>query len=122
MAASAKCGRTIKTKPIKKKFKKLKAYDKKIEKNGLKIMAFFRLIPLFPFNGLNYAMGLTKIKIKDYILGTLCILPGTFVYTYLGATATDLRSPQFYLALTFLAVLILVPTIYKKWKGKHVVK
>ena len=40
------------------------------EKNGFLVMLFLRFIPLFPFNGLNFAMGLTRIKFKDYVLAT----------------------------------------------------
>jgi uncharacterized membrane protein YdjX (TVP38/TMEM64 family) len=102
---------------IEKKFKTIHEYDKKIEKNGIKIMLFLRLIPLFPFAALNYAMGLTRIKTKDYIVASFIgMIPGTFVYTYIGTTATDLRSPEFYLALSLLALLIIIPSAIKKYK------
>jgi uncharacterized membrane protein YdjX (TVP38/TMEM64 family) len=104
-------------KRIQKKYTQLKEYDKKIEQNGLKVMLFLRLLPVFPFAGMNYAMGLTKMKTKDYFLGTLVgIIPGTFVYIYIGATATDLRSPQFYFALTLLSLLVIIPALIKKYK------
>ena len=46
-----------------------------------------RLVPLFPFNGLNFGCGLTAIRTRDYVLATaIGILPGTFVYQYLFAT------------------------------------
>jgi len=49
---------------LKNKFKKIYEYDEKIEKKGFLVMLFLRLVPLFPFNGLNFSMGLTKIKPK----------------------------------------------------------
>jgi uncharacterized membrane protein YdjX (TVP38/TMEM64 family) len=104
---------------IEKKFTKLKDYDKGIEKNGIQIMLFLRLIPLFPFAALNYAMGLTKIKARDYIFASFIgMIPGTFVYSYIGATATDIRSPEFYFALFLLALLIIIPTVIKKYKER----
>ena len=48
-------------------------------------MAFTRLVPLFPFFLLNYALGLTRIRVMHYILATyLFMLPGAFAFTYLG--------------------------------------
>jgi uncharacterized membrane protein YdjX (TVP38/TMEM64 family) len=44
-----------------------------------------RLVPLFPFNLLNYALGLTQIKILSYTVATYAfMLPGALAYTYLG--------------------------------------
>ena len=48
-------------------------------------MFLIRLSPAFPFNLLNYAMGLTEISLKDYVIGTTGILPGTVRYVYLGS-------------------------------------
>jgi uncharacterized membrane protein YdjX (TVP38/TMEM64 family) len=49
-------------------------------------MLLVRLLPIFPFNGVNFGAGLTKIGLPTYVLATaLGILPGTFVYQYLFA-------------------------------------
>lgn len=86
------------------KFKTLDEYDKKIEENGLGVVLFLRFAPLFPFNGLNFALGLTKVTLKDYFFGTLFgIIPGTFAYTYFGESLASLNPGQI-----FLAVLVLV--------------
>ena len=46
---------------------------------------FLRLVPLFPFNFLNPVLGVTEVKFKDYFFGTIIgIIPGTFVFVYLG--------------------------------------
>jgi len=104
---------------LKDKFKKLYEYDKKIESAGLSVMLFLRLIPLFPFNGLNFAMGLTKMKWWQFVIGTFIgIIPGTFVYVNLGATGFNILSPTFYIAIALLAVLALLPAIYKWTKKK----
>jgi len=56
-----------------------------VESEGWRFVAFVRLVPLFPFNLLNYALGLTRIRLSDYILtSALCMLPGAVAYTWLG--------------------------------------
>ena len=65
--------------------KKLEAYDEKIGAHGFLTVLFLRFVPLFPFNGLNYGLGFTKVTVKDYFFGTLFgIIPGTFAYVYFG--------------------------------------
>jgi len=64
---------------------RLKALKRGVEGEGWKFVAFVRLVPLFPFNLLNYALGLTKIKLGHYSLATyICMLPGAIAYTYIG--------------------------------------
>jgi len=104
---------------LKDKFNKLYEYDEKIEKNGFLVMLFFRLVPLFPFNGLNFAMGLTKIKFKHYFLATfLGIIPGTFILANIGGTSSDVMSPQFIFSIVLFVLLILILPIYKYAKKK----
>ena len=56
-----------------------------VEKEGWRFVAFVRLIPLFPFSLVNYALGITRIQFISYIAASfLFMLPGTFAYTYLG--------------------------------------
>lgn len=56
-----------------------------VEAEGWKFVAFTRLVPLFPFNLLNYALGLTRISSRAYVVTTLvCIAPASFAYTWLG--------------------------------------
>lgn len=100
------------------KWKKLAEYDKKIEENGLGVVLFFRLAPVFPFNGLNFALGLTKVTFKDYFWGTLVgIIPGTFAYVYLGDSLASLNLIQIIFAMVLLAVLSVGAgkLIKKKW-------
>ena len=64
---------------------KLKQLKQGVEDEGWRFVAFVRLVPLFPFNLLNYALGLTRIRLSHYLVATyLCMLPGAFAYTYLG--------------------------------------
>jgi uncharacterized membrane protein YdjX (TVP38/TMEM64 family) len=71
---------------------KFKAIDEAIAREGRKIIFLIRLSPAFPFNLLNYALGLTKVSLKDYVLGTTCIIPGTIMYVYLGSLAGNLAT------------------------------
>jgi uncharacterized membrane protein YdjX (TVP38/TMEM64 family) len=56
-----------------------------VEEEGWRFVAFVRLVPLFPFNLLNYALGLTKIDFTTYLLtSAICMIPGALAYTWLG--------------------------------------
>ena len=56
-----------------------------VEVEGWRFVAFTRLVPLFPFNVLNYALGLTRIPFVHYLVASLIfMLPGALAYTYLG--------------------------------------
>ncbi|BAZ42983.1 hypothetical protein NIES4101_89550 [Calothrix sp. NIES-4101] len=72
------------------KYPKFKAVDKAVAREGLKIVFLTRLSPLFPFNLLNYAFGITQVSIKDYILGSIGMIPGTIMYVYIGSLTSDL--------------------------------
>lgn len=71
---------------------RFKAIDEAIAREGGKIVFLIRLSPAFPFNLLNYALGLTKVSVKDYIWGTTGIIPGTIMYVYLGSLAGSLAT------------------------------
>ncbi len=97
---------------------RLKIFDEGAERHGFKAVLFVRLIPLFPFNIVNYGAGLSKIKFKDFFLATFVgIIPGTFAYVNLGNSITDIRSRRFVLAIAFLILLIIIPLLYKRFKG-----
>ena len=68
-----------------------RAVDEAILKEGWKIVLLARLSPLFPFNFLNYALGLTQVRVKEYVLASwVGMLPGTLLYVYLGSLAGNL--------------------------------
>jgi len=72
---------------------KFAAMDRAIGRDGLKMVILIRLSPAFPFNLLNYAMGLTRVRLRDYILGFWAgMLPGTVMWVYLGTTITSLTA------------------------------
>lgn len=67
------------------------AVDDAVGKEGFKIVFLMRLSPIFPFNFLNYALGLTKIKFRDYaVASAIGMIPAEFMYVYLGSAARSL--------------------------------
>lgn len=70
---------------------KFQAIDEAVARQGFKIVLLTRLSPVFPFNLLNYAFGLTRVRLRDYVLASwIGMLPGTVMYVYIGATAKSL--------------------------------
>lgn len=101
-------------------FKKIFAYNKGLEENGFQVVLFLRLVPLFPFNGLNFALGLTRVKFRDYALATaIGIIPGAFAFVYFGSSLASFDPWQIALAALLLFILIFAPTLYKKHKKKR---
>lgn len=67
---------------------RLRAIDTAVGREGFKIVLLLRLSPLFPFNVLNYALSLTRVKLRTFVLASfLGMLPGTAMYVYLGSLA-----------------------------------
>ena len=70
---------------------KFRAIDRAVARQGFKIVLLTRLSPIFPFNLLNYAFGLTRVSFRDYVLASwIGMLPGTVLYVYLGSLLTNL--------------------------------
>lgn len=69
---------------------RLDAIDRAIEHGGFKIVFLLRLSPVIPFNVLNYALALTRVRPRDYVLASfLGMLPGTLLYVYLGSLVSN---------------------------------
>ena len=68
------------------------AIDRAVGEEGRKIVFLLRLSPVFPFNLLNYALGLTKVSLIDYTIASLGMLPGTLLYVYLGKLGGDVAA------------------------------
>ncbi len=71
---------------------RFKAIDEAVGKEGLKIVILTRLSPVFPFNLLNYGYGITGVSLKDYVIGSLGMIPGTIMYVYIGSLAGSLAT------------------------------
>lgn len=66
------------------------AIDQAVAREGWKIVFLARLSPVFPFNLLNYALGLTRVSLAGYVLSSwVGMMPGTVVYVYLGSLARE---------------------------------
>src|SRR5262249_6857951 len=64
------------------------AIDRAVADEGWKIVGLTRLSPVFPFNLLNYGFGVTRVKLRDYVLASwIGMMPGTILYVYLGSLA-----------------------------------
>jgi uncharacterized membrane protein YdjX (TVP38/TMEM64 family) len=68
------------------------AIDRAVGEQGLKIVLLLRLSPVFPFNLLNYGLGLTRVHFRDYLIASLGMIPGTVLYVYYGWVAGDVAA------------------------------
>ena len=68
-------------------FPKVQIMEKAVKREGLKVIVLTRLSPLFPFGLLNFTYGLSEVKVRDFTLGMIGILPGTVLYCSLGSLA-----------------------------------
>lgn len=87
-----------------------------VEGEGWRFVAFVRLVPLFPFNLLNYALGLTRIRLLHYLIASyVFMLPGAIAYTYLGYAGREAIGggegliQKILIALAMLAVVAFLP-------------
>ncbi|MFM6195251.1 MAG: TVP38/TMEM64 family protein [Planktothrix sp.] len=72
-------------------YENFQAIDQAVGEEGWKIVGLTRLSPIFPFNLLNYAFGLTNVSLKDYFLASwIGMLPGTILYVYVGSLVGSL--------------------------------
>ena len=71
---------------------KFAAIDRAVGREGFKIVALLRLSPVFPFNLLNYSLGLTRVRFLHYLLASVAMLPGTLLYVYYGKAAGSLAA------------------------------
>ena len=106
---------------------KLKKYDDAIERNGFAAVLYLRLV-YFPFTPMNFGMGLTKVRFKDYFFGTgLGIIVGTFIFTFFIGTLKDvwasgnwgeLISFKVFFSIALFVFSFFIPKIIKKIKGE----
>jgi uncharacterized membrane protein YdjX (TVP38/TMEM64 family) len=69
------------------------ALDRATAVQGFKIVLLLRLSPVFPFNLLNYALALTRVRFRDYALASwIGMFPGTVMYVYVGSTIGELAA------------------------------
>ncbi|MBI1820276.1 MAG: TVP38/TMEM64 family protein [Nitrospirae bacterium] len=98
---------------------KFQAVDKGVEEKGWVYVAITRLIPIFPYNLLNYAFGLTRIKFFEYLLTSwLCMLPATAAYVIFSSSLLEIVkgkiSKELLFGLILLALVTIIPMVYRK--------
>lgn len=100
---------------------RLQALLEGVAREGWRFVAFVRLVPLFPFNLLNYALGLTRIRLSTYVLtSAVCMLPGAAAYTYLGYAGREAAAgaqgaiQKGLIALALLAAVAFLARLLKK--------
>lgn len=71
---------------------KFEIVDQAVAREGLKIVFLLRLSPAFPYNLLNYALGLTSVRFRDYFLASAGMIPATFLYVYYGKALGSLAA------------------------------
>ena len=92
--------------------KRLRELD---SKGGFLLLIILRLIPAVPYNLINYAFGLSSMSYSTYILAsTLGIIPGTFAFINIGDKALDVTSPDFWMAIGLLLLLLAVTSFLGK--------
>lgn len=104
---------------------RLKQLLEGVEKEGWRFVAFVRLVPLFPFNLLNYALGLTRIRLSHYIITSyITMLPGAMAYTYVGYAGREAVAggeamiQKGLLALGLLALLVFLPRLVTRMRQR----
>jgi uncharacterized membrane protein YdjX (TVP38/TMEM64 family) len=86
-------GRYLARRPVEERidrYERFAAVDRAVGRDGLRMVFLLRLSPVFPFSLLNYALGLTSVRFRDYMLAGFGMLPGTLLYVYYGKVAGDL--------------------------------
>lgn len=93
---------------------KLGNFDRISSDHGLLIIILLRVTPLLPVDAISYGAGLSNISVWDFILGTaIGILPGTFVYVYLGSLFRSLSMERLIIAIILFIAAMLIPFIWK---------
>lgn len=107
---------------------KLGKYDDAIERNGFATVLYLRLV-YFPFTPLNFGMGLTKVRFRDYIFGTgLGIIVGTFIFIFFIGTLKEvwasgnwaqLLSSKVFFSMALFIFSLFIPKIINKFKKRY---
>lgn len=96
-----------------------------VSSEGWRFIAFVRLVPVFPFNLLNYALGLTRIPFIAYVVASwIFMLPGAIAYTWLGYAGREALAGgegmirNISIALALLAAVAFLPRLVRKLREK----
>jgi uncharacterized membrane protein YdjX (TVP38/TMEM64 family) len=103
---------------------KLRTLDDKVAQHGWKIVAFTRLVPVFPYFLLNYAFGITRVSFAAFFLATFFgMMPATIAFVYFSSHILDVLkgriSSGFIIGLVLVILVSLIPLAYKKLKANR---
>lgn len=108
-------GKTTVDEIAEKRFKKIIYYNDRIEANGFLTVLLLRITPLIPYNGLNFALAYSPVKMRDYTLATaIGITPGVIAYVYLGEAVASLSTGNIVLAGVGIGVYMLLTWLLAK--------
>jgi len=98
---------------------KIHDLDASTEANGFKMILYLRLMLIFPFDPINIAAGLSRIRFRDFALASFIgLIPASYIEAVLGSSLGDFRSPQFILAAIAWVLMIAIPLLVKKWRSR----
>ncbi len=104
-----KLGKTTVDAFVENKFKRITDYNDQVEKNGFLTVLLLRITPLIPYNGLNFALAYSPVRLRDYALATLIgNAPSIVAYVYLGEAIASLSATNITYAVIGIAVYMLL--------------
>jgi uncharacterized membrane protein YdjX (TVP38/TMEM64 family) len=99
-----------------------------VDAEGWRFVAFARLVPIIPFNLLNYALGLTRIRLVPYVIASfIFMLPATVAYVYSGWVGGETLAgegtlvdavPHIVAAFAGLGILAAIPRLIQRWRAR----
>lgn len=99
---------------------KIHDLDASTEANGFKLILYLRLMLIFPFDPINIAAGLSRIRLRDFALASFIgLIPASIIEAILGSSLGDFRSPQFIIATIAWVLMIAIPLLYKKCRSRQ---
>jgi uncharacterized membrane protein YdjX (TVP38/TMEM64 family) len=111
---------------------RLQIIDRAVERHGFRLVALLRMSPAVPFVLLNYALGLSRVKLVDYVAASIGMLPVVAMYVYTGKVAGDLaslaggaaapRGPAYYALIALGFISTVAVTIYVTRIARHAIE
>jgi uncharacterized membrane protein YdjX (TVP38/TMEM64 family) len=102
---------------------RLQRIMRSVDEDGWQFVAFLRLVPIFPYNIVNYLLGLTRIPFHHYVLATVVFMaPSTVAYTWIGYASRELIAGDTgtirygLIVLGILGTLFFLPRLFKRFR------
>lgn len=94
--------------------------NNKLEHNGFKVLFFLRLIPVLPYDPVSYAVGLSKVKYRDFIIASVIgVVPEVVCYSIIGENAMNPLSPKFFIPLSIIVLTTITSGVILKKDKAH---